>query len=562
MRLRLLSSRVRTVLALAAVLATGLGLAMSRDALMAARQAGRAAPEADWTCPMHPDVHQSHPGHCPICGMTLERKTASAAAEAHGEAHESRAETANPARPGVVAPEHEESTDPRAPVEIDTRRQQLLGVRLAPAEQTTLSRSIHVPGIVRFDESRWTDITLRLEGYVRDLYVDRTGQAVRRGQPLFAVYSPDLASALAEYRLAVQSRTALNGSASEAAKEQAGQLVEAARLRLSRWQVTDDQIDAAPAPGEAHTVFRSPVSGIVMEKTIVKGMRVMPGDVLYRIVDPSVVWVDASVYEPDLGVVHIGQRGTMTFQTYPGETFSGRVSYVASTLDAQSRTAIVRFEIANPGGRLKQGMFASLDLTVPFGRGLVVPSDAVLDSGRRRLVFVSEGNGYFEPRDVTVGHTVDGRTQIVHGLAEGERVAESAAFFIDSESQLRAATQGFAATNARTAATTASKGDSLSIELATTPDPLKAGPAILTVTVKRGDGQPLADAVVTVVFAMAAMPSMNMPAMRSEASLSPAGAGTYRGSIDVLSTGRWDVAVTVTRGADRLGAKQLTLIAR
>jgi len=562
MRLRLPSSRVRVVLALAVILATGLGLAMSRNALMAARQAGRAATEADWTCPMHPDVHQSHPGHCPICGMALERKTASAAADAHGEAHESRAETANPARPGVVPPEHEESTDPRAPVEIDTRRQQLLGVRLAAAQQTTLSRSIHVPGIVRFDESRWTDITLRLEGYVRDLYVDRTGQAVRRGQPLFAVYSPDLASALAEYRLAVQSRTALNASASAAAKEQAGQLVEAARLRLARWQVTDDQIDAAPAPGEAHTVFRSPVSGIVMEKTIVKGMRVMPGDVLYRIVDPSIVWVEASVYEPDLGVVHIGQRGTMTFQTYPEEALNARVTYVAPTLDAQTRTAIVRFEIANPGGRLKAGMFASLDLTVPLGRGLVVPSDAVLDSGRRRLVFVSEGNGYFEPREVTVGHVVDGRTQIVRGLAEGERVAESAAFFIDSESQLRAATQGFAATNVPAAAATASKGNSVSIELTTTPDPLKAGPAVLAATVKRDDGQPVADAVVTVVFAMAAMPSMNMPAMRSEASLSPAGAGTYRGSIDVLSTGRWDVTVTVTRGADRLGAKQLTLIAR
>jgi hypothetical protein len=331
---------------------------------------------------------------------------------------------------------------------------------------------------------------------------------------------------------------------------------------LARWQVTDDQIDAAPAPGEAHTVFRSPVSGIVMEKTIVRGMRVMPGDVLYRIVDPSIVWVEASVYEPDLGVVHAGQRGTMTFQTYPGEALNGRVTYVAPTLDAQTRTAIVRFEIANPGGRLKAGMFASLDLTVPLGRGLVVPSDAVLDSGRRRLVFVSEGNGYFEPREVTVGHVVDGRTQIVRGLAEGERVAESAAFFIDSESQLRAATQGFAATNVPAAAATASKGNSVSIELTTTPDPLKAGPAVLAATVKRDDGQPVADAVVTVVFAMAAMPSMNMPAMRSEASLSPAGAGTYRGSIDVLSTGRWDVTVTVTRGADRLGAKQLTLIAR
>jgi RND family efflux transporter MFP subunit len=560
MRLRLFSSHARVALAAAAIIVTGVGLAMSRDALTAARQAGRTAPQADWTCPMHPDVHQSHPGRCPICGMTLERQTPSAEAEAHGEAHESRAETANPARPGVVPPVQEDATDPRTPVEIDTRRQQLLGVRLAPAEQTMLSRSIHVPGIVRFDESRWTDITLRFEGYVRDLYVDRTGQAVRRGQQLFTVYSPDLASSLAEYRLAVQSRTSLNASASEAAKEQAGQLVEAARLRLARWQVTDDQIDAAAGFGEPHTVFRSPVSGIVMEKSIVKGMRAMPGDVLYRIVDSSVVWVEASVYEPDLGIVRTGQHGAMTFQTYPGETFNGRVTYVAPTLDAQTRTAIVRFEIANPGGRLKAGMFASLDLTVPLGRGLVVPSDAVLDSGRRRLVFVSEGNGYFEPREVTVGPAVDGRTQILQGLAEGERVAESAAFFIDSESQLRAATQGFAARPA--VASTTSKGPRLSIDLTTVPEPLKAGRAALTATLTRDDGRPVADAVVTVVFAMPAMPSMNMPALRSEASLSPVGGGTYRGSIDVLSTGRWDVTVTVTHGADRLGAKQLTLIAR
>ena len=193
MRLRLLSSHARVALVAAAIIVTGVGLAMSRDALTAARQAGRTAPQADWTCPMHPDVHQSHPGRCPICGMTLERQTPTAEAEAHGEAHESRAETANPARPGVVPPVQEDATDPRTPVEIDTRRQQLLGVRLATAEQTMLSRSIHVPGIVRFDESRWTDITLRFEGYVRDLYVDRTGQAVRRGQqflPSTAQISP------------------------------------------------------------------------------------------------------------------------------------------------------------------------------------------------------------------------------------------------------------------------------------------------------------------------------------------------------------------------------------
>ncbi len=180
MRLRLPSSRVRVVLALAVIFATGLGLAMSRNALMAARQAGRAAPEADWTCPMHPDVHQSHPGDCPICGMTLERNTASAKAEAHGEAHESRAETANPARPGVAAPEHEEVRDPRAPVEIDTRRQQLLGVAYGPGRANDAQPFDSCPGHCSdLDESCSTKITPSLEELVVYLDVDRTGQAVK-----------------------------------------------------------------------------------------------------------------------------------------------------------------------------------------------------------------------------------------------------------------------------------------------------------------------------------------------------------------------------------------------
>ncbi len=560
MRTRFLSFRVGLVVVAAAVIATGAGLALTRGSLGMARQTRPVASGADWTCPMHPDVHQDHPGRCPICGMALERTAAASAAEAHDEAHESRAETANPPRPGVVAPPHEEAPDPRATVEIDTRRQQLLGVRLAAAESQALERRIHVPGVVRFDESRWTDVTLRLEGYVRDLYVDRTGQKVRRGQPLFTIYSPDLATALAEYRLAERSRAALAADTSQDVRAQAARLVEAARLRLGRWEVTADQIDASTDTPEPRTAFRSPVSGIVMEKAVVKGMRAMPGDVLYRIVDPSVMWVEASVYEPDLAIVRVGQRGRITLDAFPGETMTGRVTWVAPELDAQSRTAVVRFELPNRGGRLKAGMFASVDLEVPLGRSLVVPSDAVLDSGSRQLVFVSDGNGFFTPREVTAGHQVNGRTPILTGLSEGERVAESAAFFLDSESQLRAAIQGYTASAAPApAATTAGR---LSIELETSPNPPKSGPVALTATVKDADGQPVADAAVTVVFAMAAMPSMNMPAMRSEAALSPAGRGLYRGSIDVLMTGHWDVTVSATRGGQPLGSRHFAVIAR
>ena len=552
-------SRARIVILAAAAVAVAVPIA--QRAFTAGRQAARVEQEGEWTCPMHPDVHKSRPGKCPICGMTLERKTPAAAAEAHSEAHESRAETANPARPGLTAPADPALADLRAPVEIDARRRQLLGVRLATAEQAALTRSIHVTGVVKFDESRWNDVTLRLEGYVRDLYVDRTGQMVRKGQPLFSVYSPDLAAAIAEYRLAMSSRDALDRSASGVAREHAERLVEAARLRLTRWQVDDDQLQSALNADEPRTVFRSPATGIVMEKTIVRGMRAMPGDVLYRIVDPSAVWVEAGIYEPDLGAVRIGQHGTIRFQSYPGETFAGRVIFIGPRLDEQTRTTPARFALANPAGRLKAGMFATVDLTVPLGHGLVVPSDAVLDSGRRQLVFVSEGDGYFEPRNVTAGHTEDGRTQVLSGLKEGERVAESAAFLIDSESQLRAATTGYAA-KASPSPAAAPSASRLSIDLTTQPDPLKTGPATLTAKVRQADGTPVTDAAVTVVFAMAAMPSMNMPAARSEAHLSPAGDGVYRGEIDVLMTGRWEVTVSVARGGERLGSKQLTAIAR
>jgi Cu(I)/Ag(I) efflux system membrane fusion protein/cobalt-zinc-cadmium efflux system membrane fusion protein len=433
-------------------------------------------------------------------------------------------------------------------------------VRIAQAEEAALSRSIRLPGVVKFDESRWTAVALQMEGYVRDLYVNRTGQAVRQGQPLFTVYSPDVATAIAEYRLAVRARASLDASSSEGAREQSARLVEAARLRLARWGVSADQIDAPDTAGEPRTTFRSPVSGIVMEKTIVKGMRAMPGDVLYKVVDPSVIWIEASVYEPDLGAVAIGQHGVIRIDAFPDDSFDGRITYVAPGLDPESRTAIVRFELPNRRGRIKAGMFASVDLSVPLGRGLVVPADAVLDSGVRQLVFVSKGDGYFEPRAVVVGHRAEGRVEITHGLSVGEQVAEGAAFFIDSESQLRAAAQGYAEAGTSPSAT-ATPTERISIDLAVSPQPLKAGPATLTATVKSADGRPIGDATVTVVFAMAAMPSMNMPAMRASTTLAAAGGG-YRGTIDIPMAGRWDVTITVTRGADRLGSRRMTIIAR
>ena len=517
---------------------------------------------AVWVCPMHPDVRQAEPGRCPICGMALEQQAPADQTSAHQEAHGAHAGAASPPRPSVTPPPAADDPEPRAPVSIDGRRQQLVGVRLVEVSQEPLTHTLRAQGIVRFDESRWTDVNVRTEGWIRTLHVDRTGDRVRRGQPLLALYSPELATVQAEYVLALRTRDAA-GAATAPSSVQAARLVDAARQRLARWDLPDEHVAALADSRDVPpvVVFRSPVSGIVMEKQAVEGMRVMPGDTLYRIVDTSVVWIEADVYEADLALVRVGQKAAAEVDAWPGDTFSGRVSWTAPTVDEATRTVKVRIELPNTGGRLKPGMFAETTLASAVPRGPVVPMDAVLDTGASQFVFVSEGDGYFEPRRVRIGRQVNGRGQVLEGLEAGEHVAASATFFIDSESQLRAALEGYKATPAPAPAAGGRRA-ALDIALRSTPDPPRAGMTAFEATVKTPDGAPVTDASVSLVLYMPAMPSMNMPAMRSEAALGHAGNGAYRGSLDVMMNGRWEATVTVTRGTERLGSKQLTLIAR
>jgi hypothetical protein len=221
----------------------------------------------------------------------------------------------------------------------------------------------------------------------------------------------------------------------------------------------------------------------------------------------------------------------------------------------------VRLELPNRGGRLKPGMFAQADLLTSVPRGPVVPADALLDTGRQQFVFVTDGEGYFEPRRVKTGHRLNGQVQVLEGLRAGEQVAASATFFIDSESQLRAALEGYKAPPGHAARPSAPLR-AVDIDLTSVPDPPRAGMAQFQATVRGKDGQPVTDATVTLVLYMPPMPSMNMPAMRSETALGHAGSGTYRGSLDVMMNGRWEATVTVMRGSERLGSKQMTLMAR
>ena len=450
----------------------------------------------------------------------------------------------------------------RGPVSIDPQRQQLIGVRLAPVVREQLAGTVRTTGVVRYDERRMADVNVKLDGWIRELYVDYTGQLIERGQPLFTLYSPDLLATQNEYLLALKTREQMKGSAVADAREYAERLVEAARQRLTLWDLPPEEIAAleqSGRPREAVT-FRAPVSGFVIEKAAIKGMRVMPGQTLYKVADLSVVWIEADVYEQEAALARVGQRATVMLDAYPGESFQGRAVYIYPFVEENTRTIKLRFEFANRGGRLKPGMFANVELQSTGGAGLTVPADAVLDSGTEQVVFVAEGEGTFTPRRVRAGRRLRDRVEILDGVKEGEQVATGATFFLDSESQLRAGLQNYQPAPSVAPGSTA--GAALDITFRSEPDPPKAGESLFEVTVRDASGKPVADATVTVQLFMPAMPTMNMPAMRNEAKLPHVGDGVYRGPGLVMIAGRWDVTVTVAKGAQTLGRRQLAFVAR
>ena len=457
---------------------------------------------------------------------------------------------------GVQAP-------PRVPVTLDARRQQLIGVRTAKAVRMMLSPEVRAVGTVRPDETRQTEVNVKAEGWIRDLQADFTGRPVRQGETLFTLYSPDLIATQEEYLLAIRGQTqAIAGQVPEL-RDYSTRLVEAARERLRRWDLGEAEIQELEQRGVAFETVpvRSPASGVIVEKMAIEGMHVTPGQTLFRIADLSVVWVEADVYERDMAAVRLGQAATVTLDAYPDQRFAGRATYVYPFVEEQTRTIKVRFQFPNPRGLLKPGMYANVELAVPASSALAVPGDAVLDSGREQVVFVALGDGYFEPRRVRIGRRVGATVEIADGLKEGEDVATGATFFLDSESQLQASIRGFESPGTLPPAAAGAESG-LVIAFRSEPDPPRTGDAVLEVSVKERSGAPVTDAEVSVTFFMAAMPTMNMPAMRNGASLQHVGDGTYRGTGQLLMAGRWDVTVTVTRKGQRLGSSQLSVVAR
>jgi Cu(I)/Ag(I) efflux system membrane fusion protein len=324
--------------------------------------------------------------------------------------------------------------------EEDARR---IGVTFARVERRGLDLTVRSLGTVTYDETRLSTVNPKIDGWIEELFVDFTGAPVRQGQALMSVYSPKLVSAQEELILAARLlREAMEGGR---AAENAGALMESARRRMAYWDVPEAEIRRIEETGEiTKTVtLTAPASGVVVEKNVVAGDRIMPGMTLYRIADLSRVWVEADVYEKDLALVREGQGATARFEAFPGRDFPARVTYVHPTVAMDSRTGRIRLELPNPEGDLKPGMYAQITLDIPAtAPTLVVPRSAVLSTGARSLAFVRSADGTLIPTEVVAGRTVGRDVEILEGLEEGERVVSSAAFLVDAESNLGALTAG------------------------------------------------------------------------------------------------------------------------
>jgi RND family efflux transporter MFP subunit len=350
----------------------------------------------------------------------------------------------------VYEGEEEETPANANQLKFSAEKIQKMGVRTEPAALRVLDKTVRASGRIETDERRSYTIAPKFEGYVEKLLVNATGQGVAKGQVLFEAYSPELVAAQREYAIATQGVKAMAQAGPEAQKGMQ-QLADASLVRLRNWDVSEEQVKELAATGSSKRTltFRSPVSGIVTEKKAVQGMRFMPGDALYQVTDLSSVWVLADVAEQDIASVKTGARATVKINAYPDKTFSAALTTIYPTLNAETRTVPVRLELANPGGLLKPGMFAQLELAVGAkAKVLTVPVSAVIDSGARQLLLVQVGDakdGRFEPREVKLGARSENYLEVLSGLREGESVVTSANFLIDAESNLKAAIAGFGA---------------------------------------------------------------------------------------------------------------------
>ena len=424
-----------------------LRLAAVMAVLLRAMQPASAEGKQRYTCGMHPQVVQEGQGSCPICGMDLRpMKRGTAGSKSSKPKGERKIKywraPMDPSyvrdKPGkspmgmdlVPVYENEEA---EGTIAVDPVMVQNMGVRVAPIKRGDLSRNVRTVGEVVVAEDLVSVVNLKFSGWIEKLYVDQTGVQVRKGQPLFRIYSPELVAAQDEYLLAVRS----------AGRD--SPLAQSARTKLLLWDLSESRIKRIEERGKAERALSisAPRTGYVLHKNVVQGARAMAGKDLFRIGKLSAIWVHAQIYEFDAPWVQVGQAATMELAFQRGRLYTGRVSYIYPTLNTKTRTLTVRLEFVNPELRLKPGMFTTVRITSRKKTGVLkIPTEAILYSGKRLLVFVAQDVGRYEPREITTGMSGDDHTtEVLSGLTEGEWVVVSGQFLLDSESQLQEAVQ-------------------------------------------------------------------------------------------------------------------------
>ncbi|MEO5719710.1 MAG: efflux RND transporter periplasmic adaptor subunit, partial [Chthoniobacterales bacterium] len=369
-----------------------------------------------YQCPMHPNIVSDKPGNCSICGMTLEL------------VHKVKA-TGIPTR-GVV--------------DLTFQQRQLVNIRTVAAKMSEVDRTVRAVGVVTYDQSKVADLNSRVTGWVEKLLVDKPGEHVEAGQPLMALYSPELYSAKQDYLLAWRNAGSAKGARGEYGATRArgaDSVLESARKRLELFGIGGDQIEALQSSKAAKPTMEivAPLAGTVVQKNVVAGQMIQPTALLYRIADLSRVWVEAEIYEYELPLVKVGQAAQVTLTAYPDRTFKGKIDFIYPYLQGQTRTAKIRVALDNPDGVLKPEMYANVELKSDLGQELVIPASAVFDTGKRQYVFVQQEEGLFVPKEIQLGPKTGDDFVIRKGLQDGEKVVVNGTFLIDSESQLKAA---------------------------------------------------------------------------------------------------------------------------
>jgi Cu(I)/Ag(I) efflux system membrane fusion protein len=460
---------------------------------------------------------------------------------------------------------------PSGAIAIPAVVRQLIGVRSAPVTYASLGQEIRAVGTVGYNERGLTQVTVKTPGWVREVFVDSIGRPVRKGEPLFTFYSPDLLATQDEYLLALRTQGRLAASPLAEVKANAGSLVASSRERLHLWDVTDLQIAALESRGTAEPILTvyAPASGIVLRREAFPGKYVEPGTTLYEVANLSTVWVSADIYESEVETVTLNQSASVTFAAYPGTTFRGNVSYIYPSLNAETRTVRVRVELPNPGLTLKPGMYGNVTVQTDAVHTLVVPKEAVLETGLRQLVFMDRGQGRYEPASVKLGRRSQDFVEVLEGLKEGDRIVTSANFLLDAESKLASTSSmqammgriGMAdwqmrgaheskmedmpgmemgSKNGMTVAETRQM-DGLTLSLTTAPEKPKAGDVLLRLKVTDLAGKSVTNAQVVFVY------TMPMPGMAdSKATARHTKDGLYEGTVRFGMGGTWLVTVNLT----------------